>query len=230
MRIRGKEMVKILHYGLQRSGTNFLESLLRQNYRVKFLNSNNERSSPLQKHFRLYDRKDIIPEPQYYNNIVIETFDKFETLFDSTPDYYLVISKDPYSWYLSYVNWAKRCNWPKVNHHYIEEYNLFYGKFLELSKQTDKIIFVKYIDLLKNTDDVLNQLEKKMNLKSRIRARSIRHIPNRVSQSSKFTQEKRFYYINEEYIKEYTQEELELLNKILDQDIVFSLGYKLIEK
>ena len=69
-----------------------------------------------------------------------------------------------------------------------------------------------------------------MNLKSRIRARSIRHIPNRVSQSSKFTQEKRFYYINEEYIKEYTQEELELLNKILDQDIAFSLGYKLIEK
>lgn len=50
--------MKVLHYGLQRSGTNFLETLLKRKYRIQFLNSNQDRKSPLQKHFRLYDDKE----------------------------------------------------------------------------------------------------------------------------------------------------------------------------
>jgi hypothetical protein len=154
----------LLHYGLQRSGTNFLETLLKKKYRVRFLNSNTDRSSPLQKHFRLYDNKEVIPEPQYRNNIKVKNFDEFERLLETLPDYYVVISKDPYSWFLSYSNWAKKCNWPTVAHHYIKEYNLFYGKWLEFSGQTDKIVFVRYIDLLQNTDLELERLETKMKL------------------------------------------------------------------
>ncbi len=75
--------MKLLHYGLQRSGTNFLESLVAKKYRVKFLNSNidgirPERSSPLHKHFRLYDEKDIVPEPKFRNELKITSFNDFE--------------------------------------------------------------------------------------------------------------------------------------------------------
>ena len=218
--------MKLLLYGLQRSGTNFLESLLKKNYRIKFLNSNKDRSSPLQKHCRLYSKKDIIPEPQYHNDIIVENFENFESLFDVTPDYYLVISKDPYSWYLSYRNWAKKCNWPEVNHHYIEEYNLFYGKFLEFSNQTEKIIFVKYIDLLEDSNAVLKQLEARMNLKKNILSRFIRRKSIHVSQSSRFTEERRAYYTDEKYLKEYSNEDLQLLNDFLDTEITALLGYQ----
>lgn len=223
---KGKGSMKLLHYGLQRSGTNFLESLLKKNYRVQFLNSNKSRSLPLQKHFRLYSKKNIIPEPQYCNNIIVENFENFEALFEVVPDYYLVLSKDPYSWYLSYREWAKKCNWPKVNHHYIEEYNLFYGKFLEFSNQTEKVIFVKYIDLLKDSNAVLNQLQERMNLKKTIISRFILRKPSKVSQSSRFANERRAYYIEEKYLKEYSNEDLQLLNDSLDIEVTGLLGYQ----
>lgn len=219
--------MKLLHYGLQRSGSNFLETLLKKNYRVRFLNNNKDRSSPLQKHFRLYDDKDIIPEPQYRNNIRIENFNQFEGLFRIKPDYYLVISKDPYSWYLSYKNYSRKCNWPEVSHHYIEEYNMFYRKFLEFSSQTDKLIFIRYVDLIKDTNSVLSSLEEKMNLKKKLFSRFLYRKPSKVKVSSRFTDEKRAYYIDQKYFKEYNDEDLKKLNDHLDVQVTTLLGYEI---
>lgn len=218
--------MNLLHYGLQRSGTNFLETLLKKNYRVRFLNSNRDRSSPLQKHFRLYDDKDVIPEPQYRNDIQVRDFDQFEHLFEIVPDYYLVISKDPYSWFLSYSNWAQKCSWPDVNHHYIEEYNLFYGKLLEFSFQTEKLIFVRYVDLIRDANSVLNQLEARMNLKKRLLARIALKRTNKVSQSSRFTEDRRAYYLDEEYLERFSNEDLQTLNTYLDPNVTSLLGYE----
>jgi hypothetical protein len=218
--------MNLLHYGLQRSGTNYLETLLGKNYRVRFLNSNRDRRSPLQKHFRLYDDKEIVPEPQYLNDIKIDNFEQFERLFDVVPDYYLVISKDPYSWYLSYRNWARKCNWPDVDHHYISEYNLFYGKFLEFSRQTGKIIFIKYVDLVRDADSVLEQLEKKMSLKKKLLARLKLRRTGRVSQSSRFTDDRRAYYLDENYLEKYSNDELQALNDCLDAEVASLLGYE----
>lgn len=224
--MKPKTSKNLLHYGLQRSGTNFLETLLKNRYRVRFLNSNKDRSSPLQKHFRLYDNKDVIPEPQYRNDIYLKNFDAFERLFETTPDYYLVISKDPYSWFLSYSNWAKKCNWPAVAHHYIKEYNLFYGKWLEFSRLTGKIVFVRYIDLLQNTDLELQRLETKMKLQKKLFARLMPRKVDKVSQSSSFTVERRVYYLSEKYIEKYTIKELQVLNLALDPQVISLLGYE----
>ncbi len=226
MRLKRKNSMKLLHYGLQRNGTNFLETLLMKNYRARFLNSNKDRSSPLQKHCRLYKNKQIIPEPQYHNEILVETFEQFESLFKVVPDYYLIISKDPYSWFLSYRNWAKKCDWPNVGNHYIEEYNLFYGTFVEFSKQSDKFIFVRYVDLLRDADAVLNHLETKMKLKKKMLARLALKNPNKVSQSNPFTDEKRAYYLGEKYMKEYSSEDMRALNSLLDPQVISFLGYE----
>ena len=221
--------MKLLLYGLQRSGTNYLERVIARKFKVKFLNNKTDRSNPLHKHFRIYDNKDIIPEPKYKNNIDIENIEQFEKLIGDQVNYYLVISKDPYSWLQSYQNWAEQCNWPENEHHYIEEYNLFYGKWLDFSNCKTNVIFIRYIDLLKDLDSELNRLKRIMGLRKRLFAKIF---PNRgriikVSQSSKFTESRRNYYINKKYLEMYSDNEIEDINKKLDSEIIESLGYEL---
>jgi hypothetical protein len=217
----------LLHYGLQRSGTNYIEALIVKNYHVLFLNSNEDRGSPLQKHSRLYKNKQIIPEPQYHNNIAFDTFDQFENLFDIPPDYYLIISKDPYSWFLSYKKWAIKCNWPNVTHHYIEEYNLFYKLFMDLSKQSNKFIFIRYIDLIQDEKQVLKSLEQRMNLRKRFLSRLFLFKPKRVEQSMVFTDNQRKYYLKEQYLNEFNTEDIRIINTLLNPDVLCFLGYEI---
>ena len=225
--MKRKKSVRILHYGLQRSGTNFLETLLKKNYQVRFLNNKEDRRSPLQKHCRLYKNKNIIPHPKFSNEIILDTFDQFESLLNVIPDYYLIISKDPYSWYISYLNWAKKCNWPKVSHHYIEEYNLFYKTFMEFSFQSNKFIFIRYLDLIQNTNEFLDDLEKNIILRKKIFSKLKLYNPTKISHSSIFTEDKKSYYINEEYLKYYKAENLQILNTLLDPKLISFLGYEL---
>lgn len=219
--------MNLLLYGLQRSGTNFLETLLKNKYRVQILNDNKDRNSVLHKHFRLYDEKEIIPEPQYRNELKIADFESYKKLFDEVPDYFLVISKDPYSWLLSYNKWAKICHWPTVPHHYILEYNLFYGKWLEFSQQTEKIIFCRYIDLLQDNDKVLSRLESKMNLRKKLLYPFISSRLNKVSQSDQFTNNRRIFYLTEKYLQEFRKEDLQDINAFLDPKVISLLGYEM---
>lgn len=216
----------LLHYGLQRSGTNFLETLLKRKYQVHFLNSNKDRNAPIQKHFRLYDEKDIIPDPQYQNDIFISNFASFESLLKAVPNYYLVISKDPYSWLLSYEGWAKKCNWPAVSYHYASEYNLFYGKWLAFSKETERIKFIRYVDLIQDPSKVLGRLEAEMSLKKRFLSGLVSNTVKIVSQSSAFSDEKRNYYLNEKYLESYSDEDLREVNALIDPNVISSLGYE----
>ncbi|MGF1522776.1 MAG: hypothetical protein ACFBSF_10730 [Leptolyngbyaceae cyanobacterium] len=152
-------------------------------------------------------------------------FKGFENLLKTTPNYYLVISKDPYSWLLSYKSWAKKCNWPLVCYHYISEYNLFYGKWLELSEETEKIIFIRYVDLIRNPSEELNRLEAKMGLKRRIFSRLVSDTVGIVSQSSAFSDERRDYYVNAKYLDDYSHESLQEINALIDPKVISSLGY-----
>ena len=223
--------MKLLHYGLQRSGTNFLEYLLAKKYRVEILNSNIEgirpdRSSPLHKHFRLYDEKDIVPETKFRNEIKIANFNAFEELLEIIPDYYLIISKDPYSWVLSYTDWARRSNWPEVPYHYILEYNLFYAKWLEFSRQTNRILFVRYIDLLRDPDEELNRLEKRMHLKKKFLYILRSNVVPKVPQSGEFSIERRSYYLGEQYLQSYKKEDLQEINDLMNPEVITQLGYQ----
>lgn len=222
----GEQVMDLMHYGLQRSGTNYLEALLKRKYRVRFLNSNASRSQPEQKHFRLYDQKDIVPEPQYRNELKVEDFSAFERLLRLVPEFYLIISKDPYSWLLSYKKWAAKCDWPEVSYHYIREYGLFYGKWLELSRQTEKIVFVRYIDILQRPNEELSRLEEEMGLREKRFSAFVTSPVSKVDQSGVFAAEGYQYYVNEEYLKDYDKDELDAVNELLDKEVVRELGYK----
>lgn len=220
--------VSILHYGLQRSGTNLLESALKAEYKLRILNSD-DRRSPSHKHTRLYENKALIPEEQFRNEHTVKNFKEFEALLKKVPDYYVVISKDPYSWYLSYKNWAEKCSWPVVQHHYAEEYNMFYGFFLAMAKESDKFIFVRYADFLIQPEEVLEGLAGKMGLVERHSWRRRREtlLPTKVPQSTTFGSDKKAYYLNEQYMAKFTVDDIKNMNRILDPNVVASLGYSL---
>lgn len=215
----------LILYGLQRSGTNFIEKVFTERYRVNFINQNNDRACPAAKHFRLYDNKDIVPEPGYRNNVRIENYTFLEKQLKAVPNFCVVISKDPYSWLLSYEKWAQRCNWAPVCHHYIEEYNLFYAKWLEFAKQTDKIVFIRYIDLLYDIKQELKRLEKLMRLKRKLSAFFAEPRYKLVPQSEEFTQDCLDYYLEQQYFAKYSKERLEEVNGHLDANVMLGLGY-----
>jgi len=224
-------MKNILHYGLQRSGTNVLETYLCENFRVKFLNNNLERNNTLHKHFRLFDNKHFIPEPQFYNDLLFKSFKDYERTFgsDNQIDAIFVISKDPYSWYLSYMNWAKKCNWSEPNYHYIEEYNEFHNKWIEFSKQDNRISIVKYIDLISNPIAILNSLKTKHNLSLKLSKQifGIRKSINKVSESEIFTEKNLRFYTQKEYLEKLGKVDIEIINSKLDLNVLKELTYEI---
>ncbi len=225
-------MKTVLLYCLQRSGSFYLEKLIKTSFRnLLFIEEDKEddRSYITARHFRLYDDKRIIPEPKYHNDQCFPDFKSFKNKLKEKerPDYFLLISKDPYSWLTSYRRWAEKCGWPEKEHHYIQEYNLFYGKWLKFSEETDSIKFVRYIDLLNNKQATLKKIQTSFGLKPRLLSDIFSKVFTlKVRNSEVFTWKKRQYYLNKEYLKEITVDELSQINKVLDKDVIMKLGYE----
>ncbi len=214
---------QLLLYGLQRSGTNYLETLIQLNYpNCSFINSE-VRNEIMHKHFRLYDNKNYIPEPQFDNTAIFKSFDAFEQSLpiNKKPDLYLVMSKDPYSWYTSYIGWSMKNNWPNRGYHYINEYNLFYAKWLEFSRENEQIIFIRYLDLLTNPLPIINTIAKALSLPEKNTIRTT----NKVYASKKFTSDKKDAFINRSYLNKISKEELVIINNLLDKSLLQQMGY-----
>ncbi len=232
-------MKHFLHYGLQRSGTNFARSLLSRNYRVNFLNTHHERffkkeeirSHPSHKHFRLYEDKSLIPEPAYHNDRTFGSFGEYLQALDIQKEIsgILIISKDPYSWYLSYQKWAEKCNWPQPQHHYVEEYVQFYGKWNQFKKQDGRIHFLRYRDLITQPKNEFDKLEKKFGLQLNTLAKLFgkKFALKRVSKSKRMSQDQMRDYIHKQYLKKLDKQEVLEINSILDYSLIEEMGYQM---
>lgn len=217
---------RILHYGIQRSGTNFLKEIIQRDYIVEINNKEFERAHPAHKHFRLYNNKSLIGRPKYVNSLIFPHFDAFEKQLGSEwqADGYIVVSKDPYSWNISYANWGKKHKWTSQSHSYIEEYNEYYSKWLQFAAESEKVVLIRYIDLLTNTEKILHLLQKKFNLEKK-GSNKVGKV-KKVAYSPRFTRKKLRYYTNEEYIAAYDADKLRELNKSIDHELMTKLGYK----
>lgn len=218
---------KALHFGLNRSGTNYLKELMLTHFNIEFLNKEGERDHPLHKHFRLYDNKSLIGRPNFKNDLVFNSFSEYESmaLEGQVIDLYLIISKDPYSWHLSYKSWGKKNNWGSPPHPYVLEYNEFHRKWLDFSKETSRIHFVRYIDLLTDKSSVLQVIRDKYDLeiiKEIDTPLSIKKVP----MSHRFSDKKARYYTEFRYLQDFSKEELNEINRNIDHDLVAALGYQ----
>lgn len=219
---------RLLYYGLQRSGTNFLAKVIEQQFEVEFLNKRYDRRHPKHKHFRIYDNKSLIGRENYHNDLHIQDLNDFESKLEieGIAEGFIIISKDPYSWLISYKKWAKRMKWPAPPHPYLLEYNEFYRKWWELYMKSEKVMFIRYSDLLLNTDETLEGLSLKFNLNRHEQEASADEPITKVPYSSKFTRKKLLYYSKEKFLKKYSKKDLKDINQIIDHDLIKKLGYK----
>jgi hypothetical protein len=231
-------MKYLLVYGLQRSGTNYVETLLPNNFKdVSLENVAYHRSLPLHKHFRPYEQMAFVPEPKYMHNFRYPAFSDFNAhacrLTGKEELHYVVVVKEPYSWYISYCKLAKKNNWPTympkwANQHYMTDYSMFCRKWLNFRKEApEKIVILRYEDLLQDFAGNLEKVRSQFGLEKVVKEYQDF---SKVNMSRKFTDKRRNYYLNKKFLELLADEELFVLTENLDPSVVEELGYELIRK
>jgi len=228
-------MENIILFGLQRTGTNFLETLLKKNFNnLCFCNNVNHRSLPLHKHFRLYNEKLFIPESKYLNNFYYQSFSDFDqhvkNLLKTDKMLYVVNTKEPYSWYISYNNLAKRMKWKGwkkkwLNAHFMIDYNLFHKMWLKFAEESsNKVIIINYEEVLNNPEKSILKIEESFGQK---RNSTELIIPGKVNMSKKFDDKRKSYYQSKEFLKELNEDDIMALSAHLEKEVVEKLGYQM---
>ena len=213
-------------YGLQRSGTNVIQTFLETNFNISFMNKG-DRQSPYHKHFRIYDDKDIIPQTdnknQYKNQYIIQSLKELDKLLGdlNQTNKYIIVYKNIFSWLPSIEKWAKGCKW-KTNSkmEFVEDYLNFIKKWYSL--RNDRVFFIKYEDFLNISDDnnsLVNKLSVFLNKKPKKNIYSF----DKVNCSKQFTTSRKRYYINHEYMSLYPKEELDKIkNNVIYKELIDS--------
>lgn len=219
-----KNCPKYLLYGLQRSGTNILQTFIEKNFNIYLMNKNEkDRQSPYCKHFRIYNNKDLIPKTnkkdQYKNQYIVNSLEELDKLLgDSThTNKYIIVYKNIFSWLLSIEKWAKNNKWiTNSKMEFIEDYLNFIKKWYSI--KNDRVIFIDYEDFLNISDDN-NLLVNKLSVFFNKWPKKITRSFNKVNCSKKFTTSKKEYYINNEYMNLYTKKEVDKIknNKIYQE-------------
>lgn len=208
-----------MQYGLQRTGTNWVSSLLKTNFGVNFQNGA-DRSSVLHKHtHKMFEM----------------TFDEFDqevtnALGGRRVDGYVVCVKHPHSWYVSFRKWCQKCKSPSfnakgVNVEYIETYNRFYAKWIEYEEQyPERVIILRYESLIESLKPELDAFCARFQCNAG--GGSYKNVTGRVPQSSEFTAASKASYLNEEWRKKLRGDEKDMLAAKTDTQVSETFGYK----
>lgn len=222
-------------YGLQRSGTNYVEALFIENFKgVKIWNEHYPDCLPTQKHFRLYDEKHLIPSLQFQNNFHYENFSAFDAhvtrLTEQVELNYVVVVKHPLSWYLSYFAWASKKHHidhrkKEVNGHFILEWNLFMKKWLDFKKEApNRVSIVKYEDLIADSS---SELDASMTLFGLEKRHENYFIPEKVGMSKGFNAKRLNYYKKKSYMSELPETHYRVIRELVDESVLDDLGYEM---
>lgn len=201
----------LLLYGLQRSGTNYVEQLIVRNVsNVKFVNNLRDRKSIAHKHFRLYKEKSFIPVDAYANDVVFNTFssldDALTTCTRHSNVHYIVVQKSLHAWLISIRKWALKCQWPPVPlEKLVCDYREFYKAWEQFAEQAPhRVTILQYKDVLRDPQRILQDLCAKNGWQQ-----SLRFVDAfQVRCSGVFTADKRREYLQKDHTKEFTCEEL----------------------
>ena len=230
----GSQEHAALLYGMQRSGSNYTEQVLLQNFQnIRFYNNNFARCLPVHKHFRLFDEKAVIPDVRFYNSFIYKNFKDFkehvELILGRPVNLFIVTMKDPYSWYVSYKKHAKKNKFTYIknslNSQYIIDYNLFYRKWLDFSVEAPgEVLMVKYEDLIVDLETSLLRMGEKLKLD-----RSSEQIvnPAKVSMNKRFTTSRANYYKDKLYLDLISEREFSVIQHLLDPELISSMNYQL---
>ncbi|MDC1221291.1 sulfotransferase [Salibacteraceae bacterium] len=227
----------LMIYGLERSGTNFTEAVMLENFQnIQFWNEHYPDALPTHKHFRLYDEKHFIPITQFLNNFHFPdflSFDKKVNELTRKADLKYVISvKDPYAWYQSFMKLAAKGNYIPVrskiaNGQFMLDWNLFHKKWLQFADEApERIKIIRYEDMINNTDESLNLIQSKFDLEAKS---SSWHLPEKVGMSKSFNAKRMLYYKKGSFKDKFPATHMRVISEMLDTDVLTSLGYEKID-
>lgn len=214
--------MKIVVFGLQRSGTNFIESFLRENlHDVIIVNTD---SRYIWKH---------------EENIDLERIDRNNG--------HILITKSPYNWIESIlrkpVDIKRRRQYLSendktkisINGFDIEELASLWNKYMKNFYNEDyikKINYekVRYEDIIESKENHVLFLEKishRFNLSRKYDKDKLDsvNLPKKVSQSEEWNEQRRIDFLNEK-LTNLTWESIQLINQHLEEETLFLSGYK----
>lgn len=167
--------VPIVIQGIQRSGTNYLNEILKNNnYRV--LNYYDpQRNNPKHKHFRWQsDKNSISMDSRYMNNIVVDSISQVNLIsgYDE-PTKHVVIYRPPEKWLSSIYRWGKSNNWfvnkeefinSKISL-YLNEWDSYYSFWRDMHKKSPSLVsIINYDDLKHDPVKCIKDINKQLNI------------------------------------------------------------------
>lgn len=227
----------LMIYGLQRSGTNYTEALILENFKnVAFWNEHYPKSLPTHKHFRLYDQKHLVPSLYYLNEFFYPSFSDFDQHVSSLTKKeglkYVIVVKDPYGWYKSYLRYAhrtKEVNFLKkdANGQFMLEWNLFHKKWLDFAEEApERVHIVRYKDLLSNFEESLELMQQTLALTPK---ESTWYNPKSVGMSKRFSLQRKDYYTKGAYLEEIEPLHFRVITEMIDPEVCSKLNFDLIK-
>lgn len=154
------------HHGIQRSGTNYVNEVLKI-AGVGIINSNDpQRNNPCHKHFRWqHDKSSIVLDGNYQNQLIANDISDVNS-FCGYNQYmrHLVIYRDPESWLPSIYSWGCESGWVRegesVNDFMVralEEWVAYYSFWSDVSCDSS-VLIVKYEDFKNKESYMMNIL------------------------------------------------------------------------
>jgi len=211
----------IQQYGLQRTGTCYLNWLLNNNFE-------NIRVLAGDKHTRPIDITKIEPQNFDSSHMTHQLTTNMKTQLvkaaESKQLKYVISIKNPYSWIKSWYRYKPNSGsietviktWNKKNNIFLDFYN----------NNIDNAFIVLYQDLIINYEDILSQIEQKFNLQKT--GDLITNIEKRMTRG--YTPGNRNfnknYYINREYMNEFNKKQITKIKTLTDKKLLESLGYE----
>jgi len=219
-------------YGLRRTGTNYLQWLLANNFRqlvvlvdaFRWKHGLPSNITPEQR----YKFIDTISHKDYKLSADLQKFPGAEVLSDEI--HYIMCVKDPYSWYISICKWSGLNPFPtdkdKLEKMYLWNYmGERYKKFCCGGTNRETRIILRYEDLLSGLTEVLNTLSEITGLRLSTKTKVV-DCDNDVYSGQSFEARRKFY-IKKEYLCFYSPTDFAAMRDFIDADVAKYLEYKI---
>ena len=206
-------------FGIQRTGTNFIQQILRQNYKnVRALDNQFgwKHGTPLSlKKIDIW----IAAKPNRKKYYPILNDIKSGNLM-----YPCFIIKNPYSWHQSIKKWnGSKFNLEKS----YKRYNLLYTSYRNFYEEDYKSsglyrqgIIIRYEDVLKDTQRVISEIAKSFGLEPKGNF----VIPNKVPQSANFDEDRKKFYLGSGTF-DLPSKIVQKINSLVDWNLMAFYGY-----
>lgn len=162
----------IAHHGIQRSGTNYLNTTLKTLGLLPQNAFDPARNVPHHKHFRWQDDKASIPPfiaAQYSNSLTAETIDELDRQAGfRAGTRHLVIYKHRTNWIVSICNWGLACGWFTHEHEALDsipvlasDYDAYYGFWSGMAERHPECVgLIEYEAMSYNLNTLLTVLDR----------------------------------------------------------------------